>query len=301
MFVYSMKLLKFVLKCSLAALLFVVAGCAIFYVSQMLKRPERTNLEQQLYKGVHYERRFLTEPRPVLTHILTVDLTEPTLEFMVSPADRIADRDQMNARTTTEFVDEFGPQIAINASFFYSISVTTPLSYYPKSGEPITALGLTISDGVQVSADNGMRPVCIIGRNITFELGGCPDDTEQAVSGNAFFVRDGRAAIHSEPLLDKPYSRTTVALNTNRTILWIVIVDGKQRGYSEGLTLAETAEFVIDLGANQAVNLDGGGSVTLATQGKDGARVLNAPIQARVPMWERPVANHLGIFAEPIE
>ena len=31
-----------------------------------------------------------------------------------------------------------------------------------------------------------------------------------------------------------------------------------------------------------------------------GCLLLNAPIQARVPMYLRPVANHLGVYADPL-
>jgi len=36
-------------------------------------------------------------------------------------------------------------------------------------------------------------------------------------------------------------------------------------------------------------------------QGPDGLpRILNSTIDHRIPGWERPVANHLGIFARPL-
>jgi hypothetical protein len=47
------------------------------------------------------------------------------------------------------------------------------------------------------------------------------------------------------------------------------------------------------------MNLDGGGSSTLAVEGANGRpEVLNSPIHQRIPGRERPVGNHLGIFAE---
>ncbi len=46
------------------------------------------------------------------------------------------------------------------------------------------------------------------------------------------------------------------------------------------------------------MNLDGGGSSTMVVAGRDGqSRVLNSPIDNYIPGRERPVANHLGIFA----
>jgi len=55
------------------------------------------------------------------------------------------------------------------------------------------------------------------------------------------------------------------------------------------------------LGAVTALNLDGGGSSTMVISTPAGARVLNAPIHTRIPMRQRPVGNHLGLYAPPLE
>lgn len=53
----------------------------------------------------------------------------------------------------------------------------------------------------------------------------------------------------------------------------IVVVDGRQEGYSRGVTLTELAQIMTDLGATTAYNLDGGGSSTLYFDGE----VVNQP------------------------
>lgn len=52
-----------------------------------------------------------------------------------------------------------------------------------------------------------------------------------------------------------------------------VVVDGRQEGYSKGMTLNEFAQLFKDLGATEAYNLDGGGSSTMYFNG----RVVNSP------------------------
>ncbi|MHA6529429.1 phosphodiester glycosidase family protein [Paenibacillus sp. BAC0078] len=52
-----------------------------------------------------------------------------------------------------------------------------------------------------------------------------------------------------------------------------VVVDGRKEGYSRGMTLAELADLMKDLGATEAYNLDGGGSSTMYFMG----RVVNNP------------------------
>lgn len=53
------------------------------------------------------------------------------------------------------------------------------------------------------------------------------------------------------------------------------------------------------LGADRAINLDGGGSTTLAITNSSNIKVINAPIHNKIPMNERPIANHLGFYALP--
>ena len=76
----------------------------------------------------------------------------------------------------------------------------------------------------------------------------------------------------------------------------VVLVDGRQHGYSEGVTLPELSALLVELGVHDAIELDGGGSATLVAADEDGEpRVLNSPIHSRIPGRERPVANHLGV------
>ena len=55
-------------------------------------------------------------------------------------------------------------------------------------------------------------------------------------------------------------------------------------------------------GAYWGLNLDGGGSTSLViSDGKGGHRLLNRPIHAGIPGAERVNANHLGLFAKPLQ
>ena len=53
----------------------------------------------------------------------------------------------------------------------------------------------------------------------------------------------------------------------------MVTVDGRQPGVSVGMNLQELAEYLLSLGATDAMNLDGGGSTTMFLDG----RVVNTP------------------------
>ena len=53
----------------------------------------------------------------------------------------------------------------------------------------------------------------------------------------------------------------------------MITVDGRQPGVSVGMTLQELAEYLLSIGAIDAMNLDGGGSTTMFLDGK----VVNTP------------------------
>ena len=74
------------------------------------------------------------------------------------------------------------------------------------------------------------------------------------------------------------------ALGYNEDTLYLVVADGRQPKYSTGLTLYELSNILIELGATEAINLDGGSSSTFVVNnqvvnkpsGKKEREVLNA-------------------------
>ena len=80
--------------------------------------------------------------------------------------------------------------------------------------------------------------------------------------------------------------------------LWLLVLDGRQVGWSEGCTTVEMAHWFKAMGAESAVNLDGGGTTTMVMADPAGKPVvLNHPIHAGIPGQERPAGSHLGIRA----
>jgi exopolysaccharide biosynthesis protein len=85
--------------------------------------------------------------------------------------------------------------------------------------------------------------------------------------------------------------RSAVAFEGKK--VWLVTVDGRQPKYSVGTNNDEFAQFLLDLGARNALNLDGGGSTTFVIR-KDGQPlIVNRPSDGR----ERAVANALLVIA----
>ena len=72
-------------------------------------------------------------------------------------------------------------------------------------------------------------------------------------------------------ITDGRYPRA--ALGVSRDALIAVACDGRRSGVDAGLSMLELARIFVDLGADHAINLDGGGSTTLVHRG----HLLNRP------------------------
>ena len=156
----------------------------------------------------------------------------------------------------------------------------------PQDGIVLVATGKAASVAKSLKPDDRLEIlVTLTPLDANFD----PQTISWAISGGPRILRDGRISVECEqegiPLSFRQtkHPRTAVGLKDD-ALLW-VIVDGRQPGYSEGMTLDELAEFLLNAGCKDALNLDGGGSSTLFVRG----RVMNQTSDGR----ERPIANAL--------
>ncbi len=95
-----------------------------------------------------------------------------------------------------------------------------------------------------------------------------------AVDGRAAVGTDAEVFFHTS--IPDRHPRSAVGVEAGGAV-WLVVVDGRQPA-SRGVTLPELAAILLDLGAADALNLDGGGSSALVVQPPGGAPVrLNLP------------------------
>jgi len=248
---------------------------------------------ETLFDGITYTRVVRTSPHPMVIHIVTVDLRTKGISLMVTPGDPSRELPS-DARTTSQFLDEFGVQLAINGDGFTPWS-DNPFSPYPQSGDPVIPLGLSISDGITYSEPQDTLPTFYLSPNGKASINEPTGNIEYAISGQHLLIQNGKII---EGLDGDAQPRTALGLNRSSKILTLVVVDGRQPGYSEGATLTELANILLENNVHDGINMDGGGSSTLVIEGENGEPViLNSPIDNNVPGNERPVANHLGIFA----
>ncbi len=270
-----------------------VCCAAIGSLAWRYVRPQPAPKSESLFLGIDYFREVRSTPRPMVIHILQVDLQADGIRPLVTPGD--PDRSlPLSARRTSEFLADFDLQVAINGDQFHPYHSNSFFDYYPRSGDPVTVSGYAVSDGVAYSDDRPDAPTLYFARNNNARFNQPFNQNQQAISGVEMIVVNGRSV--ADPT--DPQPRSAVGLNRGGRVLTMVVVDGRQPGYSEGATLSELAAILLDYNNHDAMNLDGGGSSSLVMENALGAgRLLNSPIDGSIPGRERVVANHLGFFA----
>jgi len=278
--------------------LFIIGLCIGGYLLYDRGRPTPVPVKHTLYEGVIYRRLVRVVPHPMIAHVIVIDKNIKGIDFLVTPADSKGDM-PLNARTTSQFLDEFNLQIAINGDGFVPWWSRSPVDYYPHVGDPVRPLGFTASEGkvyeIGGGRNVGTEPTFFVSRRKELSFNIRPDKPWLAISGDRMLISGGEIESGLDNTIRQP--RTAIGINRNGRYLYLVVVDGRQPYYSEGATYLELAELMFDQGAYYAMVMDGGGSSTMVIEGEDGKPViLNSPIDNYIPGRERPVANHFGVY-----
>ena len=243
----------------------------------------------QPFPGCVIVRRTLTEPRPCVLYVVRLDPKAVTFAATAANGDEPL---ETTLKTTRGFLEDGGLDLAFNGSFYRAAGgITSPYA---------DLCGAAVSNGEVVSPQETGFPAVEINKENHLELLGPRYGIEGrhvVVAGSVVLVQDGRNRMADNPN-DPAHPRTALGATADGTLL-VVLADGRQPGRSEGLTLQELAEVMVEEGAVLALNLDGGGSTTLVVRDETGkSRVLNRPVGLlNRPGTERPVAFNLGVRA----
>jgi len=251
--------------------------------------PDRIRLFR-LEPGVIYrEIRSGTEPWTV--HLLEVDLSRCDLGFRVAGSS-----DDEGRVPVSELARRAGPDVvaAINGDFYTPEGL--PLGIEASGGEvrgrpshPVFAW--------RPGADPWIGEVAWSGDSLQVgswtAVPGAPESRLEVVAGFPALLHDG-VWVGDLEQVDRPGfalqrdPRTAVGVDLAGSRLWLVVVDGRRKNVSEGMTLPELARFLQSLGVRQALNLDGGGSSVMVVRGQTVSRPSD-------PGGERPVVNALMV------
>lgn len=186
-------------------------------------------------------------------------------------------------KRVSTFATSVGAQVAINGDFF---------------GSGFTTDGLAMSGGVLWPGEMdhsyvgpmafGDRRAGLVPHEV---VAGAEPWMKEIVSGHPTLLAGGVARDNSGDagLCAARHPRTAVGLSADKTKLYMAVVDGRATTRI-GMTCGELGALMKELGAQDALNLDGGGSSAMFV----GGAIVNRPSDGS----ERTVGNHLAIYAK---
>ena len=223
---------------------------------------------------------------------LRIDLSA-NLEFYVTPQ---SGSNETTTQKTGDFLTENNLQVAINSHFFDPFN---PSGFSYETG----LLGAVVSRGNVVSPSQSGYEELLISQNNTAWFDTTPSNSFTgvwtAVAGNTMLLVNG-VAQHAAGGAAHP--RTAVGISEDDRYLYMMAIDGRQTGVSEGSTHRQTADWLGRFGAHDGLNLDGGGSTTMAKDdGQGGYDLLNVPVGGRTgaPGSKRWNGSNIGVHVVP--
>jgi hypothetical protein len=239
--------------------------------------------------GINYAFHSINDPRPVRVHVLIVDLSEPGIEPVVVLAESSPQEDRDVIRVDPRRLARHPYLLA-----FVNANPWTP--WAPSYPIHVNITGLAATGGVVYTPHQGVS-VWMDNRRLFFV--GTPDEDAQIQEGVGGFqqiLQAGKVIVQGGGL----HPRTAIGVNEVGDRLYVVVADGRQEGFSEGMTLEELARLMRELGCRDAANMDGGGSSVLGITGKDGnIQILNHP--PGPPGYLRPLPIILTFRQRPVE
>lgn len=113
-----------------------------------------------------------------------------------------------------------------------------------------------------------------------------------SIGGQPVLLRDGRKLPLNaqDPKVVQRHPRTLVGYRPGGDTI-LMTVDGRRPGHSDGVTLYEAQDLLLEVGATDGINLDGGGSSTFVAPCRGGPCVVNRPSDGT----ERPITVGLAV------
>lgn len=213
-------------------------------------------------------------------YMAKVKLHDPNALKVVLANDSVASKGE----TTSQAARRKQAVLAINAGGFMNNA----------SGKSVP-LGITVVDG-QVKTFSTTATLSFVGFNQQGRLvGGKIKSREQLdkmgiLQGASFLptlLDGGKKMPIPKDWANKKQPRTLIGHFSNGDLL-LIVIDGRRKGWSEGVTLEEAQQKLLEFKVRDAYNLDGGGSSAFYYDGK----LRNRPSDGK----ERPVTTNIVIL-----
>ncbi|HUX38265.1 MAG TPA: phosphodiester glycosidase family protein [Rectinemataceae bacterium] len=263
----------------------LVASCASMPPAHAAGTPIEDALWSAVSPGIDYASFAWGSPRCEV-HALRIDLTR--VDVVATPPGKAWG--QVDGRSLLDFSRDFNCDAAVNATPFY------PETW--KRGETLYLSGVLLVDG-QLYAAPARRYVALAfatdGRASVVQQGELGDGGNWHIVVGGFFalLRDGEIIARKSPR----QPMTVAGVEAGGQGLILAVIEGR-RPASAGVSEAEAAQLLLDLGSVDGMSFDGGGSSSMAIggEGKE-LRLVNPPAPGFPPI-ERVLATCLGFRAK---
>lgn len=267
---------------------------------------------RELHPGIRLVQQQRTEPRRIQLHCVRIDLATRGLKLCTTGrADAWTKDSRETLRQSTR--DFIRSSISTKKPVIFATNADA-FSPWPapwNQSTPTNLSGLAIADGVVVSPATG-SPSLLIDKSGKASIEQTnPDFTtgnvQLAVSGFSLCLVDGKP----QPSGTDLHPRTGLGISADGRFIFVMAIDGRKYS-SRGATTQELGTWLQEHGADDAINMDGGGSTTLAwwnprSDSDDKCELINSPVgsglkfeseladKAYVPT-ERFNGNNLGVY-----
>ncbi|MCH2026604.1 MAG: phosphodiester glycosidase family protein [Verrucomicrobiales bacterium] len=240
-------------------------------------KPESsTHISEQ---GIQYSLKKSTDPIPNRIHVLRIDLASKKIK------PKVALGPDPDGEGPAEVALTDPRKLASDPSVLAFVN-TNPWDSFPNDkgkknrnwypGQPVDIHGLAGTQGKMRSTTAPGNTSVWFDAQSGVHFGHKPEDKpEEATTGFQLIVSKGKLTVGEG---GPRHPRTSIGTDEKGEILWLVVVDGRQKGYSEGMNMHELATVMKDLGCWSATNMDGGGSSVMGLLDEDGKmKIMNSP------------------------
>jgi exopolysaccharide biosynthesis protein len=221
-----------------------------------------------------------TIPRLQVANCVRVDLADPDVQLFASPraSNYLAESRETYSMSVSNFLKQNGLKVASAANFY----AASPGGGDPQSeGIQCEVYGLQICTGAVVSVADSTagepRYASLLfttNKQVFYSFNNRPPGTNTdgiftAVTGyypilsNGVNMAQAAAISYPDPTVHGTQPRTILGTSEDERYLFIMVIDGRQGGYSDGATDHEAALWMLQFGGWNAINMDGGGSASL--------------------------------------
>ncbi|MCM8817412.1 MAG: phosphodiester glycosidase family protein [Candidatus Omnitrophica bacterium] len=249
--------------------------------------------------GIEYSFYQLEKPRPIRIHVLKIDFSKNLVEPVVVVAKDPDGAGPAEAALTNPF------ELAKDKNVVAFVN-TNPWDSFPDEkgrkntnwyeGQFVNITGLAATGGKIISpAGDGCVSVWT-DKTGRFYISQFPDEKimSEGVAGWYQIVKSGKIIPKQSETLNP---LTGIGIDKTGYVVWLVVADGRQKGFSEGMSHWELADFMLRLGCWDVALMDGGGSSIMGIIDEKGCMsVVNSPSDRILWIKKiRPLPNILTV------